>query len=141
MCGVDGAVVNDALFRLDGAVWRDAAITAWFGHQNGMRQMVRPWFEEMRACGPDVREVLHDGCPNACVGNAPFAYIHAFNAHANVGFFHGATLDDPAGLLEGRGKRMRHVKLRWGETVNDAALGDLIAAAYQDIRLRLKRLE
>ncbi len=53
----------------------------------------------------------------------------------------GAELDDPAGLLEGTGKRMRHVKLRWGEAVNDTALNALIAAAYRDIRLRLRTSE
>ena len=46
-------------------------------------------------------------------------------------------LDDPAGLLEGAGKRMRHVKLRWGRPINDAALSELIAAAYRDIGVRL----
>ncbi len=91
----------------------------------------------MRGCGADVRELLHDGCPTACVGDAAFGYVNAFRAHVNVGFFHGAALDDPAGLLEGTGKRMRHVKLRWAQPVNAAALGVLIAAAYRDIQLRL----
>jgi hypothetical protein len=59
----------------------------------------------------------------------------------NVGFFCGAMLDDPAGLLEGTGKRMRHVKLRPAQHVNAVALGELIAAAYRDIRLRLASAE
>jgi hypothetical protein len=63
--------------------------------------------------------------------------IDAFIAHAAVGFFCGAMLDDPAGLLEGAGKRMRHVKLRWKQAVDEAALGALIEAAYRDIRVRL----
>ena len=92
----------------------------------------------MRGCGADVRELLHDGHPTACVGDAPFGYVNAFSAHVNVGFFYGAVLDDRAGLLEGTGKRMRHVKLRWGQQVNAAALSELIAAAYRDIRLRLR---
>ena len=100
--------------------------------------MALPWFELMRGCGPDVRELLNDGHPNACVGDAPFGYVNAFAAHINVGFFYGASLDDPAGLLQGSGKRMRHVKLRWGEPVNTAALSDLITAAYRDIRVRLE---
>ncbi|MGE3301679.1 MAG: DUF1801 domain-containing protein [Hyphomonadaceae bacterium] len=91
----------------------------------------------MRARGEDVRELLHDGCPVACVGDAPFAYVNAFTAHANVGFYFGAVLPDPAGLLEGAGKRMRHVKLRPGVTLNEGALQALIAAAYADIRARL----
>jgi len=100
--------------------------------------MAEPWFERMRGCGADVRELLQDGHPTACVGDAAFGYVDAFSAHVNVGFFHGAMLDDPAGLLEGAGKRMRHVKLRWGEPVDVAALSELIAAACRDIRERLQ---
>ena len=99
--------------------------------------MTRTWFERMRDCGTDVRELLHDGCPVACVDDAPFGYVNAFKAHASVGFFHGAMLPDPAGLLEGEGKRMRHVKLRPGKELDVEALGELIAAAYRDIRQRL----
>ena len=103
--------------------------------------MAQPWFEQMRGCGADVRELLHDGHPTACAGDAAFGYVNAFSVHVNVGFFHGAALDDPAGLLEGTGKRMRHVKLRWGLQPNAAALSELIAAAYRDIRLRLESSE
>jgi len=71
------------------------------------------------------------------VEDAPFGYVNAFKDHVNVGFFHGAALDDPAGLLEGTGKRMRHVKLKPGREADLAALGDLIDAAYADIRARL----
>lgn len=124
------------LFLLPAAVSHDPAVDAWFARDE-LRQFVRPWFERMRGCGADVRELLHDGCPTACVGAAAFGYVGAFRAHGNVGFFYGATLDDPARLLEGTGKRMRHVKLRWGQEADTAALGELIAAAYRDIRLRL----
>jgi hypothetical protein len=91
----------------------------------------------MRGCGADVRELLHDGCPVVCVADAPFGYVNAFKAHASVGFYYGAMLADPAGLLEGTGKRMRHVKLRPGKELAVDALGDLIEAAYSDIRQRL----
>ena len=127
------------LFRLPSAVRRDPAVDAWFsGPGDALRLMAKPWFDEMRGCGADVREVLHDGCPTACVEDAAFGYVAAFTAHVNVGFFHGAELDDPAGLLEGSGKRMRHVKLRWGSAVEADALRALVAAAYRDIRLRLQ---
>jgi len=128
--------VND-LLRFPSAVRRDPRIEAWFGLTVPHRLMTRPWFERMRGCGADVRELLHDGCPVACVGDAPFGYVNAFKAHANVGFFYGAMLADPAGLAEGTGKRMRHVKLRPGKELDEAALDDLIAAAYHDIRRRL----
>ena len=128
----------DDFLRFPGAVRRDPEIEAWFsGITDPHRLMARPWFERMRSCGADVRELLHDGCPVACVGDAPFAYVNAFKAHANVGFFHGAMLADPAGLLEGAGKRMRHVKLRLGQERDEQALSALIAEAYRDIRRRL----
>ena len=126
------------LLRFPSAVRRDPSVEAWFAMpDHELRRMAQPWFERMRGCGADVRELLNDGHPTACLGDAAFGYVNAFSAHVNVGFFHGATLDDPADLLEGAGKRMRHVKLRWGEPVNVAALNELIAAAYRDIRLRL----
>ena len=81
---------------------------------------------------------MHDGCPVACVGDAPFGYVNAFKAHVNVGFFQGAELSDPAGLLEGSGKYMRHVKLKPGAAVNSAALRKLIDEAYSDIKARLE---
>ena len=130
--------MND-LLRFNGAVRRDPRIEAWFsGVTDPHRLMTRPWFERLRGCGGDVRELLHDVCPVACVGDAPFGYVNAFKAHASVGFFHGATLADPAGLLEGAGKRMRHVKLRPGKALDEDALGALISAAYDDIRRRLR---
>ncbi len=129
----------DRLLRFENAVERDPAVDAWFGKPGDeLRRMAQPWFAQMRGCGADVREIMNDGHPNACVGDAPFGYVDAFSAHVNVGFFYGASLDDPAGLLEGSGKRMRHVKLHWGQPVNTAALSALIVAAYGDIRARLQ---
>ena len=125
------------LMRFPGAVRRRPEVDAWFAApENPLRLLARPWFERMRDCGSDVRELMHDGQPTACAGDAAFAYVAAFKAHVNIGFFHGASLADSALLLEGAGKRMRHVKLRWGEPANEAALNELIAAAYRDIRAR-----
>lgn len=91
----------------------------------------------MRACGDDVRELLHDGCPTACVDDAAFGYVNVFRAHVNVGFFQGSALSDPNGLLVGTGKLMRHVKLRPDCECDAAALGALIETAYLDMRARL----
>ena len=126
-----------ALFTLTGAVHRHSDVETWFTG-DGLRLLAQPWFKSMRQCGPDVRELMHDHCPTACVQDAAFAYVAAFTAHVNVGFFHGADLPDPAALLTGSGKRMRHVKVRWGEPVDEAALNALIMAAYDDIKARLK---
>lgn len=127
-----------ALFLLSGAVRRDPAIEAWLLDQSDdLRPIARLWFERMRACGEDVRELMHDGCPVACVGDAAFGYVNAFKAHVNLGFYNGASLEDPARLLIGDGKRMRHVKLRPGEAPDVEALNGLIAASHLAIRSRV----
>ena len=123
--------------RFPSAVRRDPRVAAWFDTDDALRQFARPWFEQMRDCGVDVRELLSDGHPIACVEDAAFGYVNAFSVHVNVGFFYGAALADPAGLLEGTGRRMRHVKLRWAQPVNTEALSELIASAYRDMRMRL----
>ena len=106
-------------------------------HTGELGVIAHRWFEVMRACGDDVRELLHDGHPTACVGDVAFGYVNAFKAHVNVGFFRGAEIADPEGLLEGTGKFMRHVKLRPESDTNIAALIMLIETAYADIRTRL----
>ena len=126
-----------ALLRLSGARTRDPEVDAWLAEGSELRALARHWFARMRACGDDVRELLHDGCPVACVADAPFAYVNAFRNHVNVGFFQGAALADPARLLEGSGKRMRHVKLRLGAALDAEALQALIDTAYRDITARL----
>jgi hypothetical protein len=127
-----------ALFRFPEAVRREPAIDAWMHECAGdLGAVARRWFDVMRACGDDVRELLHDGHPTACVGEAAFAYVNVFTAHVNVGFFQGAALDDPHGLLEGTGRFMRHVKLRPGVQVDEHALGSLIRTAYVDIKRRV----
>ncbi|MEZ5892199.1 MAG: DUF1801 domain-containing protein [Parvularculaceae bacterium] len=129
--------MND-LMLFPSAVKRHPHVEAWFSLTEPMRLMTREWYDRMRSCGADVRELLHDHCPTACVGEAAFAYVNAFKAHAAVGFFQGASLPDPAGLLEGSGKRMRHVKLRPGVATDGEALGALIDAAYADMRRRVR---
>lgn len=125
------------LMRFPSAVKRDPAIESWMREHSGeLGAIAQRWFEVMRDCGDDVRELLHDGHPTACIGDAAFGYVNAFRAHVNVGFFRGAEIADPAGLLEGTGKFMRHVKLRPEREVDGTALVELIETAYADMRRR-----
>jgi len=127
------------LLRFDGTVEYDPAIDAWIKkHEGELGAIAREWFEVMRRCGDEVREVLHDGCPVACLGDAPFGYVNVFTSHVNVGFFHGASLHDPARMLQGSGKFMRHVKLKPGTAMDAVSLRRLIEAAYSDIKERVE---
>lgn len=127
------------LLRFNGTVERDPAVDAWIKeHEGELGAIAHEWFDVMRNRGDEVREVLHDGCPVACLGDAPFGYVNVFRSHVNVGFFQGAALPDPACLLQGSGKFMRHVKLRPGNSINAEALARLIDAAYADIKVRVE---
>ena len=127
---------SNQLLRFPTAVRRDPAIDDWIQERGDLGVIAQRWFEIMRACGDDVRELLHDGHPTACVGDAAFAYVNAFRDHVNVGFFRGAEIADPEELLEGTGNFMRHVKLRPNHQINIAALTQLIETAYTDIKQR-----
>jgi hypothetical protein len=123
------------LFRFPHAEMRSPSVDTWLRWQKGeLGEIARHWFEVIRECGDDVRELLHDGHPTACVADAAFAYVDTFKAHVNIGFFRGAELADPKGLFVGTGKRMRHVKIRPGKALDAAALAKLIDAAYADMR-------
>jgi hypothetical protein len=125
------------------AVKSDPTIDVWLSEQEPeLGAIARQWFVRMRRCGDDVRELMHDGHPVACVddtafGYVAFGYVDVFRAHVNVGFFFGAELKDPAGLLEGSGRRMRHVKVRPDADLNVEGLRALIDAAYADIKSRI----
>ena len=127
------------LLRFPTSVKQDPAIDLWMqNHPGPLGTIAHRWFEAMRTCGDDVRELLHDGHPTACVGDAAFAYVNAFTAHVNVGFFRGAEIPDPDHLLEGTGKFMRHVKLRPDSDIDATTLMKLIKTAYRDMKARLK---
>ena len=131
--------MRNELLRFDGAVEHDPAVDAWLKrHPGELGAMASRWFAVMRKCGDEVRELVHDGCPVACLGDVPFAYVNVFRSHVNVGFFQGATLPDPQGILQGEGKFMRHVKLKAGLPANDSALRRMIETAYADMKQRVE---
>lgn len=130
---------REQLFEFPTAVKHDPAVEAWFdGRPGELGSLARRWFDAMRQQGDDVRELLHDYHPTACVSEVAYGYVNVFTNHVNVGFFQATELPDPQGLLEGTGKFMRHVKLVPGKSVNEEALKELIRAAYLDVKCRMK---
>lgn len=127
----------DAIFLLSGAERHSAAVRRWFDAQPAvLGDVAEHWFKRIKECGADVLELMHDGCATACIGEAAFAYVGVFSAHVTIGFFRGVDLPDPERLLQGTGKRMRHVKLMTAAAVDDHALERLIDAAYRDMKAR-----
>lgn len=130
------------LLRFTGSVERSPAVESWLDEKpSELGSIARSWLEVMRRSGAHVRELVHDGLATACVDDAPFAYVGVFKNHVNVGFFHGAALPDPAGLLQGSGRSMRHVRIEPGVAVDESSLETLIAGAYRDIIARLRVAE
>ncbi|MEM7080038.1 MAG: DUF1801 domain-containing protein [Pseudomonadota bacterium] len=126
------------LLTFHGAQPDDPRVLEWFAdHKNEIGDLAARWFGVIRGCGDDVLELLHDGYPIACLGAYPFAHVAAYKAHANIAFYLGAYLPDPNGLLEGSGKRMRHVKVKPGIPADTEAITTLIHAAYADMHARI----
>ena len=97
----------------------------------------------IRKLHADTTEVVRLGDRAATYGLGPkkmsegYAYISPQSGHVNLGFFYGASLPDPDGLLEGTGKNMRHVKLRSSADVKKAR--GLVEAALTERRRALGR--
>ena len=86
----------------------------------------------------DTIEVVRLGDKAASFGVGPkkmseaYAYIMPLKKHVNLGFYYGAMLPDPQKLLEGTGKKLRHVKIKSLDMVKDPAVRALLAAAIAD---------
>jgi hypothetical protein len=63
--------------------------------------------------------------------NGPFAYIKAFKNSVNFGFWRGVDIQDPDGLLQGTGEKMRHFKLANLDDVNAAVFSDYVQQAIK----------
>jgi len=77
---------------------------------------------------PDARESIKWAQP-VYESNGPFAYIKAFKKAVNFGFWRGVDLEDPAGVLQGSGEKMRHMKLSTLKDIDETVLAALTAQA------------
>src|ERR1017187_10344476 len=68
-----------------------------------------------------------------------YAYIGVQKAHVNLGFYYGAILPDADGLLEGTGKKLRHLKIRSLDVAESTAVKALLKAAIAERRERLSK--
>ncbi len=94
---------------------------------------------------PEAVEVVRLGDKAASYGVGPkkmseaHTYIMPLKDRVNFGFYYGALLPDEAGLLEGTGKKLRHVKVRSIEAAESEALKSLIKVALAERRETLGR--
>jgi hypothetical protein len=102
--------------------------------------------EAVRAILGQVRHLVRDTFPKATEifyhgalgyiptpsGHEMILYVTPQNGYVNLGFFFGASVTDPLGLLEGTGKRMRHVKLRTVLAAQNPALVPMMQQAWDN---------
>jgi hypothetical protein len=82
----------------------------------------------VREAAPEAKESIKWAQP-VYEENGPFCYIKAFKNHVNFGFWRGVDLPDEAGILEGSGEKMRHVRVTGLEDLREDVFQDLVRAA------------
>ena len=110
---------------------RYASFDAYARDQSPRNQaMIRSLRAIVKRSAPKLTESVKWG--NGCwlAGEDPVAFVYSRPEYLEFGFFRATDLDDPAGLLEGKGRYVRHVKMRTpADTRRPAALKLLRQAA------------
>jgi hypothetical protein len=95
----------------------------------GNQEIIRALRRFVRRVQPGLREAVKWG--NGCwIGrNGPVAYVHADTGYVQFGFFNGSALEDPKGLLEGKGRYVRHTKVHDPSGIDRRAFAALLRQA------------
>jgi len=95
------------------------------------RTLIRALRKFVQRAAPKLAESVKWG--NGCwvKGKDPVAYVYSAPAYVQFGFFRGASLDDPRGLLEGDGQYVRHIKVRTAKDIDEKAFAALLRQAAQ----------
>lgn len=109
-----------------------ASFDLWFADQPpGNQRLIRALRAFVRRAAPKLEESVKWG--NGCwvKGDRPVAYAYSDEDHVQFGFFRGASLADPRGLLEGKGQYVRHVKVRQPADIDEKAFAALLRQAVR----------
>ena len=101
--------------------------------------------EEVKALARTIRSLVLEAVPNAfeviyhgalCYGTSARistmkVYISFHTSHVNLGFYFGTAIPDKDSLLEGEGKRMRHIKIRSRDDIQRRPFQRLVRAALE----------
>ncbi len=109
-----------------------------------VKEFLSNYPEEIRSISAELRnlarkvmhgahEFLYYDAINYSTSDSPIGricYISPMEKYVTLGFLFGARLDDKHHLLEGSGKRARHIKIRTLEEARNPAVKDLVKAAW-----------
>lgn len=96
--------------------------------QGWQREVVSMLRDLIREAAPEATEAIKWAQP-VYEDHGPFCYIKAFKNHVNFGFWRGADLPDPEGLIESSGKKMGHVKLVGADEIRPEVFAEYVRAA------------
>jgi hypothetical protein len=99
------------------------------GQASRNQNVIRGLRTFVKRVAPQLQESVKWG--NGCwvKGKAPVAYVYSAPDHVQFGFFAGTTLKDPRRLLEGKGKFVRHIKVRRRADIDEGTFGALLRQA------------
>ena len=86
---------------------------------------------------PEAEELLYSVYAEVIVFKVPgrkrgaFCYAAAYSHHVNLGFYYGAELPDPHGVLKGTGKKMRHIRFDSPDDLRHSYLRSYIRSAIE----------
>jgi len=98
------------------------------GLENWQAEIVVAARQLILESAPDAKESIK-WAQSVFEANGPFCYIKAFKKHVNFGFWRGAELPNPGGILQGTGEKMRHVSLSSTQAMQTQYLQALVQAA------------
>jgi hypothetical protein len=83
----------------------------------------------VKRVAPGLQEAVKWGNGCCVMGNVPVAYVYSASDYVQFGFFRGSGLKDPQRILEGKGRYVRHIKVRKGSDINEDAFRVLLRQA------------
>jgi hypothetical protein len=101
-------------------------------HTPEIQSLVHALREVIRAAAPELTEEVKPGWGNLVYKlNGVVCAISPYSNHVNVNFYKGTSLSDPAGVLDGTGRELRHVKYRTESDIQSGVLSQLVHQAVQ----------
>jgi hypothetical protein len=93
------------------------------------RKIIAALRKLVKRIAPKLEESVKWG--NGCwvMSKAPVSYVYSAPDHVQLGFFRGASLEDPRGLLEGKAQYVRHIKVRAVDEIDEKAFAALLRQA------------
>ena len=107
-----------------------ASFDDYLKDQNPKNQaIIRALRQFVKRVEPGLSEAVKWG--NGCWigGNGPVAYVYSAPDYVQFGFFRGSSLKDPRGLLEGKGRYVRHTKVRESSEIDEWSFAALLRQA------------